>query len=70
MMWVWRTNYVMAKFGACSANIRSSMFRTYCTNYYYSPLWKLDSSTIYQLYTAWRKCMYAKYGLFPIEQNV
>ncbi len=48
---VWKTNYVMTKFGACNANIRSSMFRTYCTNYYNSPIWKLDSSTIHQFYT-------------------
>ncbi len=66
---VWRTNYVMAKFGACSANIRASLFRTYCTNYYDSPIWKLDSSTIQQFHATWRNA-YEKYGMFPIEHIV
>ena len=29
---IWRTNYVMAKFSFCSANVRVFMFRTYCTS--------------------------------------
>ena len=54
---IWRTNYVMSRFGCCSANVRSYLFRTYCTSYYGSPLWKLDSKRVQQFYTTWRKCV-------------
>ena len=39
---IWRTNYVMAKL----ADVRAFMFRTYCTSYYGSPLWQLDSNDV------------------------
>ena len=52
---VWRTNYVMAKFGSCTADIGSVMFRTYCTSFYGSPLWRLSSPDINELYVTWRK---------------
>ncbi len=54
---VWRTNYVMSKYGFCDSNVRSFMFRTYCTSYYGCVMWKLDSSAIEQFYTSWRKCI-------------
>ena len=43
---IWRTNYVIAKFGFCSADVCAFMFRTYCTSYYGSPLWQLDSNDV------------------------
>ena len=39
---IWRTNYVMAEL----ADVRAFMFRTYCTSYYGSPLWQLDSNDV------------------------
>ena len=52
-----RTNYVMSKFGCCSADLRNFLFRTYCTSYYGSPLWNLSGSYINRLQCTWRKCM-------------
>jgi len=47
---VWRTNYVMTRFGSCTADSCSFMFRTYCTSFYGSPLWRLSSPDINGLY--------------------
>ena len=54
---IMRTNYVMSKFGCCSADLRNFLFRTYCTSYYGSPLWNLSGSYINRLHCTWRKCM-------------
>ena len=54
---IWRTNYVMTKFGFCNAEVRSFMFRTYCTSFYGCPLWRLDSKYINRFYSCWRKCI-------------
>ncbi len=59
----WRTNYVMAKFGCCPANIRSFMFRTYCTNYYGCPLWRLDTNNITRFYASWRNSLRKIWGI-------
>ena len=62
---VWRTNYVMTKFGSCTADIRSFMFRTYCTSFYGSPLWRLSSPDINGLYVTWRKCVRKIWNVSP-----
>jgi len=54
---VYRTNYVMSKFGCCDALIRSHMFNTYCTSYYGCPLWDLRNGHVNRFYTNWRKCV-------------
>jgi len=54
---IWRTIYVMAKFGFCTADVRAFMFRTYCTSYYGSPLWQLGSNDVKHFYVSWRKCI-------------
>ena len=54
---VWRTNYVLSKFGFCNSNVRSFMFRTYCTSFYGSPLWRLNSPAVNKFYATWRKCV-------------
>ena len=54
---VWITNYVMTKFGSCTSDIRSFVFCTYCTSFYGSPLWRLSSPYINELYVTWIKCV-------------
>ena len=54
---VWRTNYVITKCGSCTADIRSFMFRTYCTSFYRSPLWRLSSPDLNGIYVTWKKCV-------------
>ena len=65
---VWRTNYVMTKFRSCTADIRSFMFRTYCTSFYGSPLWRLSSPDINGLYVISRKYV-RKYGMCHLEHT-
>lgn len=60
---IWRTNYVMAKFGFCSSDVRAFMFRTYCTSYYGSPLWQLDSNDVKRFYVTWRNCIRKIWGI-------
>ena len=50
-------NYVMSKFGCCSADIRHLLFKSYCDSYYGSPLWDLSGSYINRLHCTWRKYM-------------
>ncbi len=38
---VYRTNYVIAKFGFCN-----SLIETYCTSYYGCPLWNMSNCHI------------------------
>ena len=33
------------------------IFRTYCTSYYGSPLWQLDSNDVKHFYVSWRNCI-------------
>ena len=51
------TNYVLAKFGFCSADVKAKLFDSYCTNYYGSPLWALNNTEVNKFYVAWRKCI-------------
>ena len=60
---VWRTNYVITKFGYCTADIRSFMFRTYCTSFYGSPLWRLSSPD----YMLLGENVLEKYGMCHLE---
>ena len=60
---IWRTNYVMAKCGFCPADVRAFMFRTYCTSYYGSPLWQLDSNDVKHFYVTWRNCISNKWNI-------
>jgi hypothetical protein len=36
-----RMNIMMSRFGFCTSEVKSSLFRTYCANYYGSPIWNL-----------------------------
>ena len=65
---IWRTNYVMAKFGFYSADVRAFMFRTYCTGYYGSPLWQLDSNDVKHLYVSWRNCIRTVWNI-PVRSH-
>ena len=49
------TNIVMSKFGHCSCDMLSSLFQSYCTSFFGSPLW--DLRDIDSLIVAWRKCV-------------
>ena len=52
-----RTNHLMAKFGYCSSDIRSHLFNSYCSSFYGSSLWSLNSAEANRFYTTWRKCI-------------
>jgi hypothetical protein len=54
---VHRTNSVMAKFGSYTADIRSSIFRSYCTCFYGPQLYRLSSPVINGPYVTLRKCV-------------
>ena len=54
---VFRTNFIMSKFGSCTSEVRNFLFRTYCTSYYGCPLWRLNSRGIHRFYSTWRKCV-------------
>ena len=62
---VCRTNYVMTKVWSCTVNICSFMFRTYCTSFYGSPLWRLSSPDINEQYDTWRKCVGKIWNVSP-----
>ena len=55
----------MTKFGCCTGDIRSFMFRTYCTSFYGSPLWRLSSPDINGLYVTCRKCVRKIWDVSP-----
>lgn len=50
-----RTNLLMSNFGHCSINVIMSLFSSYCTSFYGSPLWQLNK--LEPLLLAWRKCV-------------
>lgn len=54
---VWRTNSLLAKFSFCSSDVRSDLFRSYCTSYYGCPLWCLNSNIMQRFYVTWRQCV-------------
>ena len=58
-----RTNILLSRFGTCSCDIRSSLFRSYCTSFYGSPLWNLNNNDIQRFYTVWRKCIRRLWGI-------
>ena len=60
---VYRTNYVMTKFGFCNSLLRSHMFDTYCTSFYGCPLWSLRNNHIKRFYVNWRKCARKVWGV-------
>ena len=64
---IWRTNYVLSKFGSCSSDVKIFMFHTYCTILYRSPIWKLNSRYIDKLYVAWRNCISKIWKISPIS---
>ena len=66
---IWRKNYVTSRFGCCSENVRSYLFRTYFTSYYGSPLWKLDSKESNNS-TPHGDSASEKYGMFHTEHIV
>ena len=49
--------YLLSKFGNCPSDAKNSMFRTFCTSFYGSPLWSLVGKNIECFYVAWRKCI-------------
>ena len=52
-----RTNTMLSRFNFCSSEIKSRLFRTYCTSFYGCPLWDLSSDYIKYFYRTWRKCI-------------
>jgi len=48
-------NTMLSRFGFCSSYINSLLVNSYCTSYYGSILWKMDSSDIQRLFISWRK---------------
>ena len=58
MIYIVRTNCVLADFPFTDSNTLLCLFNTYCTNIYGSPLWKhYDRKLLEQFYIAWRKCI-------------
>ncbi len=64
---VWQTNYILSKFSSCSSDVKMFMFHTYCSSYYGSPLWRLNSKYIDKLhvYVAWRNCVRKIWKISP-----
>ena len=56
-----RTNLLMSNFAHCSVDVITSLFSSYCTSFYGSPLFKL--SELDPLLLAWRKCIKKIYKL-------
>jgi exonuclease III len=48
-------NHLFAKFGSLQSEILCNLFNTYCTSYYGSQTWDLESSYIDSLFVAWNK---------------
>ncbi len=51
------TNTMLSRFHHCSSDVKSSLFQSYCTSYYGSVLWPLNTNEINRLYVLWRKIM-------------
>ena len=52
-----RTNILLARFGFCSSTMLTSLFKTYCTSFYGSPLWPLDTNSLTRLNISWKRCL-------------
>ena len=52
-----RVNVMMSSFGYCSTDVLCSLFDTFCTSFYGSPLWRLDEGYLKEVTVAWRKCL-------------
>ena len=52
-----RTNVIMSQFRNCSPDVRKSLFLSYCSSFYGSPLWKLQSKHMERLSSCWRSCI-------------
>ena len=52
-----RTNVLMSKYSFCSSDVRVHLFLSFCSSYYGSSLWKLDTNSLLRLSVAWRKCV-------------
>ena len=47
----------------CCADVRAFMFQTYCTSYYGSPLWSLNSNIVNSSYVTCRSCIRKVLGI-------
>ncbi len=48
-------NTMLAKFGHCSSGVKANLFQTYCTSFYGSVLWRLNSPIMSRFHVTWRK---------------
>ena len=53
----WRTNYMLSKFASCNSQVKTRLFRTFCTNYYGCVLWRINSNVVHKFYATWRNCV-------------
>ena len=65
-----RCNIIMSQFGFCSPVIRKTLFISFCTCFYGSPLWGLSNSKFQQLERCWRKCIRFILKLHPRTHSV
>jgi len=65
-----RCNIIISQFGFCSPSIRKSLFISFCTSFYGSPLWSLGHSKFQQLEQCWRKCIRFVLKLHPRTHSV
>ena len=58
-----RANVLICKFSKCSTEVKLSLFRTYCTNFYGAALWKkYNATTMKRLEAAYVKCVKMFFG--------
>ena len=50
-------NIFISDFGHISSFLKCKLFKQYCTSYYGSPLWSLDSKKLMDIGVAWRKAL-------------
>jgi len=50
-------NVMLRRFGSCYTRTKYRLFCIYCTSFYGSPLWNLESKDMEYFYVAWRKCV-------------
>ena len=52
-------------FKRCSLNVKSTLFKAYCTSFYGSPLWNFGCNDAKQLQSCFNKCVRNLFGLHP-----
>ena len=59
------SNVLLARFKFCSSFVLAKLFNSYCTSFYGSVLWRLESPFMSRFYIAWRKIIRRIWKLSP-----